>query len=224
MLLCVKQWCGCHQLGFLPWALTQTHVTAHGGCANAVRESVLKVESEREKNLSHWGTEPRSILHLTFWSDTLPTELSRPSVQWALPLLFFFYPSDLSKKKPDLSWINLSSANHSIGNQPLSPTTRQNYPNNSWLQKTTRNNHAFGDSIQSVNVCVNVGETGLTGRSSQRGTSGWRWKPGTPGCSQDLLTGLPWEPWEQTQSHHQQQWHKFTSKMLKPESTRKGVK
>ena len=66
------------------------HVTAHGGCANAVRESVLKVVSR--------GNEPRSIPHLTFWSDTLPTELSRPSVQWALPLLFFFYPSDLSKK------------------------------------------------------------------------------------------------------------------------------
>ena len=124
-------------------------VRESGGCANAVRESVLKTESERERNLSHWGTKPRSILHLTFWSDTLPTELSRPSVQWALPLLFFFYPSDLSKN-PDLSRINFSSENHSTGNQPLSPTTRQNYPNNSRLQKTTDNNHAVGHSIQSV--------------------------------------------------------------------------
>ena len=143
-------------------------------------------------------------------------QLSYPAPQYNGHCLCCFSSTQvICQKNTDLSCIDFSSANHSTGNQPLSPTTRQNYPNNSWLQKTTGNNHAVGYSIQSVSVCVNAGETGLTGHSSQHGTSGWRWKPGTPGCSQNLLTGLPWEPWEQTQSHHQQQWHKFTSKMLK---------
>ena len=41
-----KPWCGCQCLGFLTCAQMLMHATAHGGCMNIVRESVLKVDLE----------------------------------------------------------------------------------------------------------------------------------------------------------------------------------
>ena len=41
-----KPWCGCQCLGFLTCAQMLMHATAHGGCMNIVRESVLKANLE----------------------------------------------------------------------------------------------------------------------------------------------------------------------------------
>ena len=53
--------------------------TEHGQWANTVRESTLKMDSWREKNFPHRGIKPASVLLPSFGSDTLPTELFRPS-------------------------------------------------------------------------------------------------------------------------------------------------
>ena len=48
-----------------------------GGCTDTVRESALKVDSEKKKILAALGLKPVSVLHLAFQSDALPTHLSQ---------------------------------------------------------------------------------------------------------------------------------------------------
>ena len=52
-------------------------VIAHEGGRDSVRESALQVDWEKN-HLPHRGLGSISVLHLAFWLDVLPAELSPP--------------------------------------------------------------------------------------------------------------------------------------------------
>ena len=68
-----KQRYGCQCLGFLTCAQMLMHAVAHGGCANTVRKSALKVDPGR-KIPCHTGDSNPSALRLAFRPDAATRE------------------------------------------------------------------------------------------------------------------------------------------------------
>ena len=86
-----KQWWGCQCLGFLTCAQMLMHAIAHRGCANTLHWKLT--QTGRKIPLLHQGIKPTTVLHLTFWPDTLANmgqHPQSPSPKWEWGLVCSF--------------------------------------------------------------------------------------------------------------------------------------
>ena len=72
-----KQWFGCQCLGVLMSTQIIIHAISHRACMDAVRESALKVDWEKNP-LPHRDSNQHQYCTSAFLSDALPTELFPP--------------------------------------------------------------------------------------------------------------------------------------------------
>ena len=77
-----------------------------------VRESALEVDWAKNP-LPHWGLEPASVLRLTFQSDVVPAELSRPHSWWWIVTNAELYKTWLKSCTPNYTFF--SSFNNQLG-------------------------------------------------------------------------------------------------------------
>ena len=70
------------------------HAITPGACANAVRESALKVGWYKNPLLHHQGIEPVSVLYLAFGSDTVPALYQLRPAHFSFFSFFFLIPGD----------------------------------------------------------------------------------------------------------------------------------
>ena len=71
-----KQWYGCQHLGFVMCAQMLTHVIAHGGCMDTVRESAPEVDTGRKIYCHTWYSKPHQ--YCTWLFSPMLYQLSRP--------------------------------------------------------------------------------------------------------------------------------------------------